>query len=331
MKRILVTGATGFLGRHVVESLLEQSLEEFGDRKIRLLCRSVSPWDANARVETVKGSILDRNAVEEAVADTDVVIHLAGRVTRDKSRSGELFETHIEGTRNVCEAALKHGKPRILLASSSGTIAVSTKPVTHNENSPYAIEVAGGWPYYLSKIYQEKLAFSYFRTTDLPVIVLNPSLLLGPGDVYKSSTRDIQMYLDREVRNIPAGGLNFVDVRDAALTFVNAIEDGQPGRRYLVGGHDMTVREFFYLIQYVSGVRAPLLSLSESWARGSANILRHGMQTFGQQFPIDDMTIEMAYRFWYCDSTRAKNELGLEPRGAEETIRDTVAFLQNDN
>ncbi len=328
MKRILVTGATGFLGRHVIDTLLEQSIEKFGDRRLRLLCRSTAPWDDNARVETIRGEILDRQLVQRAVEDTDVIIHLAGRVIRDPARSAELFETHVEGTRNVCDAALKNGKPRILIASSSGTIALSRKPKMHDEGAPYAIDVAGNWPYYLSKIYQEKLAFSYFENEGLPIIVLNPSLLLGPGDVYLSSTRDVQMFLDGKIQNIPAGGLNFVDVRDAARTFVRAIDDGLPGRRYLVGGHDMTVRDFFYLIQCVSGVRAPLVSLSESWARGSADIIRRVMSFAGRRFPLDDTAIEMAYRFWYCDSKRAKRELGLTPRPAEETIRDTVAFLR---
>ena len=329
MRRILVTGATGFLGRHVMDALLGKPIGEFGDASLRLLCRTSSPWESNPRVETIQGDILDRKIVVRALEGVDAVIHLAGRVTRDRESSSKLFETHIEGTRNVCEAALKHGKPRILIASSSGTIAVSRKPKVHEESAPYAIEVARNWPYYLSKIYQEKLAFYYFEKEDLPVVVLNPSLLLGPGDLNMSSTRDIDMFLNRSVDNIPAGGLNFVDVRDAAGTFVKAIEDGQPGRRYLIGGHDMTVREFFYLVQYVSGVRAPLLSLSESWARGSASMLRRGMQLVGRRFPIDDTTVEMAYRFWYCDSTRAKTELGLEPRPAEETIRATVAFLRN--
>ena len=173
------------------------------------------------------------------------MLHLAGRVARDTKASPHLFETHIEGTRNVCEAALEYGKPRVIIASSSGTIAVSHQPVMHDERASYAIEVAGHWPYYLSKIYQEKLAFSYFEKYDLPVVALGPSLLLGPGDVHMSSTNDVQMYLNRQVVNIPSGGLNFVDARDAARAFVAAIESGMPGQRYLLGGHNMTIREFF--------------------------------------------------------------------------------------
>ena len=167
----------------------------------------------------------------------------------------------------MCEAALKHGRIRVIIASSSGTIAASRQGAMHNEDSPHAVEIAGHWPYYLSKIYQEKLALSYYEKHDLPVVVLNPSLLLGPGDRQLSSTNDIRLFLDRKITNIPAGGLNFVDVRDTAACFIAAIERGRPGQRYLIGGHNMTVREFFFLIQYVSGIRAPMLSLPETWSR----------------------------------------------------------------
>ena len=326
--KTLITGATGFLGSHIVGNYLESPMEGVEEGTVRILCRRKNPWEGNARIETAEGNILDPEAVERAVDGADVVLHLAGLVDRSPRAASRLFDTHIQGTRNVCEAALKHGRTRVIIASSSGTVAASRQPAMHNEDSPYAIEIAGHWPYYISKIYQEKLALSYYEKHDLPVVVLNPSLLLGPGDHRLSSTNDIRMFLDRQITNIPAGGLNFVDVRDTAACFIAAIERGRPGQRYLIGGHNMTVREFFFLIQYVSGIRAPMLSLPETWSRRGANVLRRGLELIGKSFPLDDRTIEMAYRFWYLDNARARQELGLDPRPAEETIRDTVGFLQ---
>lgn len=329
MNRILITGATGFLGRHVVDQLLKQADASFGNCAIRLLCRSSEPpRPDDPRVEIAPGDILDRREVAAAMEGVDAVLHLAGMVTRDPAAAARLFQVHIEGTRNVCEAGLARGRPRIVFASSSGTRAVGRDPILHDEDSPYAVEIAGRWPYYLSKIYQEKLAFSYWAKHRLPVIALSPSLLLGPGDVRGSSTSDIRMYLDRRIANIPTGGLNFVDVRDAARTFVSALEGSEPGGRYLIGGHNMTIREFFFLIQWVSGVRAPLLSLPERWARRSAGMLRQSLTLLNRRFPLDDTTIEMAYRFWYIDNSRAVEELGLSPRPAEETVRDTVEYLR---
>ena len=326
--KILITGATGFLGGHIVGNYLARPMEEVAEGAVRILCRRKNPWEGNARIESAEGNILDPEAVERAVDGVDVVLHLAGLVDRSPGAASRLFDTHIRGTRNVCEAALKHGRTRVIIASSSGTIAASRQGATHNEDSPHAIEIAGHWPYYLSKIYQEKLALSYYEKHNLPVVVLNPSLVLGPGDRRLSSTNDVRMFLDRKITNIPAGGLNFVDVRDTAACFIAAIERGRPGQRYLIGGHNMTVREFFFLIQYVSGIRAPMLSLPETWSRRSANVLRRGLELIGKSFPLDDRTIEMAYRFWYFDNTRARQELGLDPIPAEQTIRDTVGFLQ---
>ena len=320
MKRFLVTGATGFLGRHVVERLLAQSPDAF----VRILCRSKTPWTAQPRVETVCGDILDVEVVERSVRDVDGIFHLAGFVTRDPAKAGLLFDTHINGTRNICESALRQGGIRIVVSSSSGTIASSSIPVVHNEDSPFCNDAARHWPYYLSKIYQEKLALDYHARTGLPIIIVSPSLLLGPGDERRSSTGDVDMFLRRKLPNVPSGGLNFVDVRDAADAVVRAMESGAPGRRYLIGGHNMTVREFFGMLERLSGVRSPRMEMPESWSRKGAAFLRGLYSLAGKQYPLDDSTVEMAYRFWYVDNTRARTELGLAPRPAEETLRDTI-------
>ncbi len=324
MKRFLVTGATGFLGTHLVETLLGLN----PDAEIRILTRGRNPWPGRPRVEEIHGDILDRAAVEKAVQGVEGVFHLAGFVTRDQRRSSELFDVHIEGTRNVCEAAVRMGSPRVVVSSSSGTIAASRVPAMHNEDSPFVNELAAHWPYYLSKIYQEKLALSFHAHNGLPVIIVSPSLLLGPGDERLSSTGDIQLFLSGKIPNVPAGGLNFVDVRDTAEALVRAMEVGVPGRRYLIGAHNMVLKEFFGLLEKLSGVKMPRLEMPESWSRAGAGVLR-GLYTFvGAKFPLDDPTVEMAYRFWYFDNSRAKSELGLNTRPAEETLRDTIAYLR---
>jgi dihydroflavonol-4-reductase len=324
MSRFLVTGATGFLGRQVVERLLARS----DGSTLRVLCRTTGAWRNVPRVETVQADILDSAAVDNAVAGVDGIFHFAGLVTRDKGQASLLFDTHVRGTQNVCESALRHGSPRIILLSSSGTVAASKVPVIHNEDSPFSNELAAHWPYYLSKIYQEKTAIAFHATHGLPVIIASPSLLLGPGDDRLSSTGDVRMFLHRQIPNVPSGGLNFVDVRDTADTVIRAMESGVPGRRYLIGGHNMTVKDFFQLLERLSGIRSPRLELPESWSRTGAGFLRGLYRLAGRQYALDDTTVEMAYRFWYFDNSRARNELGLTPRPAEETLRDTIAYLK---
>jgi dihydroflavonol-4-reductase len=323
MKRFFVTGGTGFLGSHLVGKLLS-----LPDTTVRILSRGANRWATTTGVEVVYGDVLDAAVVERASREVDGIFHLAGFVSRDRRKAADLFDVHIQGTNNICESAIRNGSPRVVVVSSSGTIAASRVPVMHNENSPFTNEVAGGWPYYLSKIYQEKLALSFHETRGLPVVIVSPSLLLGPEDDRRSSTDDVLLFIRKKIPNIPAGGLNFIDVRDAAEMLVRAMESGVPGRRYLLGGHNMTVKEFFSMIERMSGVRGPKLELPETWSRGGAGILRGLYKIVGQNYPLDDVTVEMAYRFWYVDNSRAKAELGLNPRPAEETLKDTIAYLK---
>lgn len=323
MTEILVTGATGFLGRHVVAGLLDA-----GRTPVRVLCRGTQPWAGDPRVEAVRGDIRDPDAVLEAMAGTRVVVHLAGMVRRGPDAAGSLKEVFVGGTRNVCEAALASPGTRVILASSSGTFAVGREPVVYDESAPYVEQVAARWPYYLAKIEQEKLALGYAERDGLDVVVLNPSILLGPGDVHRSSTNDVRVFLEGKIPNVPSGGLNFVDVRDSAAAFVRAIDKGRRGERYLLGGHNLSIRDFFGLLERVSGVRGPRLVLPEWLARAGAALMRQAGRVTGSEFPIDDASVEMSYRFWYCDNTRARDDLGFRVRPAEDTIRDTIGDIR---
>jgi dihydroflavonol-4-reductase len=147
----------------------------------------------------------------------------------DPAEPRALYELHVEGTRRLLDACVAAGVKRVVLASSSGTIAVSREERIATEADHHPIGVVAGWPYYLSKIYQEKTALRVHRESGLPVVVLNPSLLLGPGDARLSSTDVVFKFLERRVPAMPSGGLSFVDVRDAARAFAAALTRGRPG------------------------------------------------------------------------------------------------------
>ncbi|MGI8785590.1 MAG: NAD-dependent epimerase/dehydratase family protein [Acidobacteriota bacterium] len=321
-RRHLVTGATGFLGTHLVEELRRQGFA------LRLLCRGASRWDNNPDIEIHRGDVLDRNVVGRAVAGIAGIFHLAGLVSRDKRDEPRLYDVHLRGTRYICEAAVHEGSPRLVLASSSGTLAVSREPTVHDESSPYASDVTRDWPYYQSKIFQEKMAWSYHRHQGLPLVVINPSLLLGPGDDRRSSTRDVAVFLDGFIRNYPAGGLNFVDVRDTAAAMARAMTDGRNGQRYLIGGTNMTFREFFRLTARVAGKRPLRFPITKGLAAVYARVLGGFYRLAKRTCPLDPVSVEMAFYFWYLRNDRAVAELGLRTRPAEETLRDTVDYLR---
>jgi dihydroflavonol-4-reductase len=324
MKSVLITGATGFLGRHLVEQL---RIAE-PDSRMRILCRGASPLDNDSQFEVVRGDVTTRDAVMRAAKGVSEIYHLAGVVSRNPRKRWLLYQTHIEGTRNVCEAARRHEIQKIVHVSSSGTIAVSQGPTVHDENSGYKHEIVGAWAYYLSKIFAEKLAFTYWAQHQLPIVVVNPSLLLGPGDDRRSSTYDVALFLRGQILAVPRGGLNFLDARDAAAGLIGAMRHGRPGERYLLGGPNWSFREFLDYLSKVSGVRAPALQPSLGLSLASARLLRRLMPLAGKSFPLDDVSIKMAALFWYCDSTKARQELGFHARDPLDTLRDTVDYLR---
>jgi dihydroflavonol-4-reductase len=317
MKTVLVTGATGFLGKHLVELLR-------GKAKLRLLCRT--PVNEPA-VEVVGGDITDPDSVRRAMEGVEQVYHLAGVVSRNPRDAELLYRVHIDGTRNVCEAATETRPEKMVVVSSSGTIAVGREPVEHDENSGYKNDVVAEWPYYLSKIYAEKLAFRYAADRALPIVVVNPSLLLGPGDERGSSTGDVALFLKGQIQAIPLGGLNFVDARDAAAGLVAAMDRGRIGERYLLGAANWTFGRLIEVTARLSGRRAPSRRLSVDASLWGARALRALYPLAGKRYELDDASIRMSALYWYCISTKARSELGFSTREPEETLRATIQDL----
>jgi dihydroflavonol-4-reductase len=319
--RLLVTGGTGFLGSTLVPLLAA------GGHRLRLLQRSAAPEAEALGAEVLRASLEDAGAIGAALDGVEAILHLAGQVDFDPAEPARLFELHVQGTRRLLEAAARAGVRRVVLASSSGTIAVSREDRVCTEDEPYPLEVVAGWPYYLSKIYQEKAALRIHRDTGLPVVVLNPSLLLGPGDARLSSTDVVFKFLERRVPAMPGGGLSFVDVRDAAAAFVAALERGRPGERYLLGGANMTFRELFARLERLSGVPAPRVKLPSALNVAGAQLLEKLAGWRKAEAPLDPRSVEMGERFWYCDSRKAAAELGFTARDPQETLFDTVRWL----
>ena len=325
MRTALVTGATGFLGKHLVRLLLESDAQ----LRIRAFSRSAFTYEHDGRVESVRGDITDPDAVASALQGTDEVYHLAGLVDRSPSDPWIAYRTHVGGTRNVCEAMRAQGPRRCVVVSSSGTVAVSREAVVHTEDSGYKQGVVSRWPYYLSKIYQEKQALWYCEHRNLPIVVVNPALLLGSGDDRLSSTNDVRLFLKGQIKAIPSGGLNLVDVRDAASGLIGAMHKGVPGERYLLGGENLTFRQWIAHTAHLAKVTPPRFQLPERAARMGAALLRSLFPLVGKDFELDDATIRMSSLFWYCDSTKARENLGFRTRPADETLRDTINYLRS--
>jgi len=325
MNTILVTGATGFLGKQLVEQLRAQE----PDARLRLLCRTESTeFDGDDKVEIILGDVLDREAFTRACQGVSQIYHLAGHVDREPKEHWSQYDIHVEGVRNLCEAMLAARVEKGVYVSTSGVNAVGAEPVERDEKAPYAQDVVYEWPYYLSKIYAEKLAKWYCRHRKLSLTIVNPTLLLGPGDERRSSIRDVELFLKGQIMVIPVGGLNLVDVRDAARGCIKAMEKGRAGETYLLGGSNMTFHEWILRASKLSGVGSPKLMMPTWLTIWGAHILRKLMPLIGKSYDFDDASIKMSALYWYCDSSKARRELGFTTRDANQTLRDTIEYLR---
>ena len=320
--KILLTGGTGFLG-----STLWPLLKQRG-HTVRLLQRSTSAAAEQAGVEVVPASLDDRAAVKRALSGIEVVYHLAGRVSWNARDARQMYALHVQATQLLLEEAHAAKVGRIVLASTSGTIGVSRTERVATEEDPYPIEVVGRWPYYASKVFEERLALSFCQKKQLPLVVLNPSLLLGPGDDRLSSTGEVLAFMNREIPAVPAGGLSFVDVRDCAEAFANALDRGRLYERHLLGGANMTLREFFDRLARITGIPAPRLNLPSALNALGAFAVERWAKLRHTEPAVTPQAIEMGDHFFYIDSGRARTELGFAPRDPTETLSATVAYLK---
>ncbi|MBA3539947.1 MAG: NAD-dependent epimerase/dehydratase family protein, partial [Deltaproteobacteria bacterium] len=295
---------------------------------VRGLARSRSAVLADLGVEHVRGDVLAGPELDRGLEGVDAVFHLAGAVSRDPDDAQRMMRLHVDGTRRVLERMAAAGVRRLILASTSGTIGVSRDEVILDETAPYAEEIVAGWPYYASKIYQERLAFEHGTRLGIEVVAVNPSLLLGPGDRRLSSTGDVRKFMKRQIPVVPEGGINFVDARDAALATANALTQGRAGERYLLGGPNWTMKEFFGRLGRVAKVAPPRFKLPSKLNKWGASLVEELYRWRDKEPPVDRISVEMAECFWWIDSSKAEAELGFEARDPQLTLVDTVAYLR---
>ncbi|PRP93592.1 NAD-dependent epimerase/dehydratase family protein [Enhygromyxa salina] len=326
---ILVTGATGFLGAHVVAALREQG------RSVVALVRN--PDAAGAKrvaalgATLATGDVLDVDSIEAAAAGCSAVLHCAGKVSRDGADAVLMTKVNVGGVGNVLAACKRAGVKRAVIASTSGTLGVSTDPdAIADETTPAPLELINKWPYYRSKYYGEQVALEH-DGADFEVVIVNPALLLGPGDHQGSSTEDVRRALEQRTPVVPAGGYTFVDARDAAEGMILALDKGRAGQRYLLVSCNCPIRTFYSRIARVAGLDGSVFALPDHQLveRATRWLVRRAHEVLGEDDALPDaISIEMAQHYWYVDSTLAENELGWRARDPMITLADTVADLR---
>src|ERR1700730_12843043 len=320
----LVTGGTGFLGSHLVRQLVAE-----GAKDIRVMATSIPDWLVGLGVETFEGSITNESDAKRAVEGIREIYHLAGKVSRERDDAREMYKVHVEGTRLLCDAAKAADVKTIVLASTSGTIAVTEDgDIVPDESYPQPLDIITRWPYYASKVYQEMAALERFNGRGLRLVIMNPSLLLGPGDDRLSSTKVILDFMARKISAVPTGGLSFVDARDAAKAFRVAMKKGRHGERYLMGAANWTFSKFFGRLERLTKVAAPKIALPARLAVAGSRLVDSLFKQWNFASPVEPGAIEMAQYYWYLNCGKAARELGFRSRDPGETLHETVAYMR---
>ncbi len=318
MSTILVTGATGFLGRHVVRVLAAVGHE--------VLALSRGGTELEGATRNLKGDVTCREDMDRACEGVDMVVHGAGMVSADPEDAGLLYALHVGGTETTLAAAKAAGVQRVVHISTSGTVAVSETRQMMDEDHETPRQLIQRWPYYRTKLYAEELALAASEP-GFEVLSLNPSLLLGPGDVTGEATKSVRMFLDDQVPMAPPGGISFVDVRDVAEAVKAALSQGRAGQRYLLAGGNMPFTAYYQRLAQVTDRPAPAGRAPRFVKRIFEFLPGLGKEEVGFGFSVDRVGLLQACHFWYCDDSRARKDLGFWTRDPNTTLRDTCADI----
>jgi dihydroflavonol-4-reductase len=315
---VLVTGATGFIGRLLVSRLLEEG------RRVRLLQRRTAP-EPDARLEVVQGDVTDLASVERAAGGVSSIVNLAGIVSHLESERAQMEAVNVGGVENVLAAARSAGVRRIVHVSSVASVGMAeSADAPLNEDSPYP-ERARQYAYAATKRRGEEVAMAAAEAGQ-DVVVACPAFVIGAGDVNRISTFVAEQYLRGALRVVTAGGLSYVDVRDVADGILLVERSGESGRRYILGTPDgnLSHQQFFDLLGEVSGKRRLTLPLPASMLVPGAKIAR----ALHIPLPVHPDELDSSRWYWYTTPQRAMRELGFSPRPVREAVESTVAYLR---
>jgi dihydroflavonol-4-reductase len=319
----LVTGGAGFIGSHLVRLLLDR-----GER-VRVLDRPGAKADHLPldRVEYVPADIRDRDAVRKAVDGCRVVYHLAANPQLWTRRRSDFHKVNYLGTVNVLTTAVEAGAERILHTSTESILTRTrqTTPIAEDQDVPPG-DVIG--PYCRSKYRAERFAFHLARG-GAPVVVVNPTLPIGPGDWGRSPPTQMMLDFCKGKRSAYLDAdLNLIDVRDVADGMVRAAERGRPGVRYLLGAENWSIRSVFTYLAKLTGLPAPRWRVPYTVALAAAYVSELIADAVTGTIPAATVTgVKLTRRRMHFDATKSLAELGLRPRSVADSVADAVGWF----
>ena len=322
--KVLITGATGFVGSHVAQLLCAQGAD------VRLLVRSTSRTEniADLKADRVIGDLRDPGSLKKAVQGCEFVFHVAADYRLWVRDPEQMYRSNVEGTRAIIQAAQESGVRRVIYTSSVATMGFSTTGHIADEASPVSLEDMVG-PYKRSKFMAEQIALQAGRS-GANVVVVNPTTPIGDQDIKPTPTgRIIVDFLKRKFPAYVDTGLNIVDVKDVARGHLLAMEKARPGERYILGGENLTLKQILDRLSALTGLPSPRMKVPHAVALGFAVFDQFFTGVVMRKEPratID--AVRMGRKKMFASSARAERELGYQAASVDEALRRAIEWFQ---
>lgn len=325
---VLVTGSTGFIGGALCSALVEQG------HNVRAFHRATSSLRLldGLPVEHALGDLTRPQTLQEAMQDIEVVFHTAALLGGPENPA-RMYAVTVEGTRAVVQAALEAGVRRLVHTSSVAALGVPEQP-PGNRPVPVLLDENHSWNYFPNRWpygYAKYLAEQEVQMAvaqGLDAVIVNPSVVLGGGDVYRQSSSLVMRIARNRLPFVVDGGANFVHVTDVVNGHLAALARGRSGERYILGGENLSLSDFVRLVAEVTRGRAPL-QLPAGLVRALASPARL-FQSF-IHLPVSATMFHLAGMYFYYDLRKAQAALQLEqPRPIREAIAQAYAWFTQD-
>jgi dihydroflavonol-4-reductase len=321
--KVLVTGATGFVGGNLARELWDRGYE------VRALARprSNTLTTEGTGIHRVEGDILVKESLDRAMAGCNAVFHCAAAYTFWSRDPQGVRRSNVEGTVNVLECAAAAGVERVVHTSTVSTIGIPRDGSLGDEWTPLTPEALHG--HYKRSKFEAEQEVLRLAEKGVPVVVVNPTAPVGPWDVKPTPTGKIILdFLRRKIPAYLATGLNLVDVADVSAGHILALERGRNGERYILGNRNVTLKEMFAMLSSITGLSAPRVRLPYWLVVGAGyaeQAVSAGLLRREPLIPVEGVVASKKPA--WVSSQRAISELGLPQSPVERALERAAEWF----